>query len=76
MLDSESLRIVYRAQTTDTNTGCGAEPALAVELFGHPDDLEELAGYVAAEANQHDTPSQQRQQLYSICDLIDTAITE
>ena len=50
LLDSDTERFVFRARATDDG----------VVLVGDDDDLDELIGYVAAEANHEDDRRRQR----------------
>jgi hypothetical protein len=50
LLDSDTERLVFRAQATEAG----------IALVGDDDDLDELLGYVAAEANHEDDRRRQR----------------
>ena len=50
LLDSETERLVFRAEASEEG----------IVLVGDDDDLEELTGYVAAEANHEDNRRRQR----------------
>jgi hypothetical protein len=50
LLDSDTERLVFRARASDDG----------IVLVGDDDDLDELIGYVAAEANHEDDRRRQR----------------